>query len=85
MAEQKIARYWVGEEGGAFYAGVPARDLTQEEYDALPTYQQLEVDGSNLYRKTRPPEAKKADKQAEAEKPVAAPKEPEKPAEGQEA
>jgi hypothetical protein len=41
MAEQKIVRYWVGEEGGAFYAGVPARDLTQEEYDALPTYQQL--------------------------------------------
>jgi hypothetical protein len=81
MAEQKIARYWVGEEGGAFYAGVPARDLTQEEYDALPTYQQLEVDGSNLYRKTRPSEKK----QAEAEKPVAAPKEPEKPAEGQEA
>ena len=57
-----IARYFIGEpaeEGGAFLAFAPARDLSQEEYDALPDYAKKAVDGSDLYRKTKPKEQSK--------------------------
>jgi hypothetical protein len=36
------------------FAGVPTRDLTDEEYEALPEHLQRAVDESPLYQKSRP-------------------------------
>jgi hypothetical protein len=65
-----VARYYVAEknkEGGSF-PGVPLRDLTEEEFDALTTWEQASIDASPLYRKTPLPKASKpkADKPEEA-------------------
>lgn len=53
----EIARYY--EEGknpdGGMLPGVPLRDLTKAEFDALPVWLQLSIDASPFYRKTRPP------------------------------
>jgi hypothetical protein len=38
-------------EGGSL-PGVPLRDLSQEEFDALPGWLQQSVDASPMYRKT---------------------------------
>jgi hypothetical protein len=47
---------------GSMFAGVPKRDLTQEEFDALPKWQQKSVEASPLYRKTNPnPTPRKTD------------------------
>lgn len=60
------ARYYNEDksEGGAQHIyGVPARDLTDEEYEGLPEHLRAQVDGSPLYRKTNPnPEPKAANK-----------------------
>jgi hypothetical protein len=53
-----IARYYdlsKSEDGRRFISGVPARDITVEEWDALPPHLQRSVDASDIYRKTRPP------------------------------
>jgi len=39
---------------GAGLPGVPLRDLTAEEFEALPTWLQYSVDAQPFYRKTAP-------------------------------
>ena len=53
----KIARYYVASENemGGSFPGVPLRDLSQAEYDALPEWIQRSIDASSMYRKTKPP------------------------------
>jgi hypothetical protein len=46
---------------GAFIPGVPLRDLEQEEYDALSDTEKAAVDGSDIYRKTKPVTRKSED------------------------
>jgi hypothetical protein len=56
-----VARYYNpdrNKEGGSF-PGVPLRDLTEEEFDALTPNQQASIDASPIYRKTAPPKAAK--------------------------
>lgn len=48
------ARYYDEEKaGGQFFPGVPARDLEDEEYDALPKWLQKSIDDSPMYRKSK--------------------------------
>lgn len=51
---EKIARYYVADKNpdGGFFPGVPLRDLTEDEYDALPDWVQRSVDAHDMYRKT---------------------------------
>lgn len=37
-----------------YITGVPLRDLSADEFAALPEHLQRSVDGSDLYRKTKP-------------------------------
>ena len=62
-----IARYYdeSKNDGGAF-DGVPLRDLTEEEFAALPAWLQASVDAAPFYRKTKP-RAEKAESEAPAE------------------
>jgi hypothetical protein len=56
-----VARYYnpdKNKEGGSF-PGVPLRDLTEEEFDALDKNTQESIDASPIYRKTAPPKAAK--------------------------
>ena len=46
---------------GAELPGVPLRDLTAEEFEALPRWLQYSIDAQPFYRKTAP--AKKAAKE----------------------
>lgn len=39
----------------AYISGVPLRDLTEDDFNALPKHLQNSVDASPLYRKTKPP------------------------------
>ncbi len=39
---------------GTYFVGIPARDLEQEEYDALTKMQKRDVDASPLYQKSKP-------------------------------
>jgi hypothetical protein len=50
-----IARYYDIEKNPeqAFLAGVPLRDLTDEEWEALPPHLQRSVDALPFYRKTK--------------------------------
>lgn len=59
---EKIARHYVADKNpeGAFFPGVPLRDLTEDEFDALPEWLQRSVDAHDMYRKTAPPSAEKA-------------------------
>lgn len=41
--------------GGAALPGVGLRDLTAEEFEALPVWLQYSVDAQPFYRKTKPP------------------------------
>lgn len=53
----KVARYYdetKNEEGGQL-PGVPLRDLTDAEFNALPEWLQASVDALDCYRKTPPP------------------------------
>lgn len=40
---------------GAFITGVPLRDVTEDEYKALPKHLQRSALAAPFYRKTRPP------------------------------
>ena len=66
-AHMATARYYNEDkdDGSQHIYGVPKRDLTDAEYDALPKWLQAQVDASPLYRKTAPPKAV-----GRAEKPV---------------
>jgi len=57
-----IARYYdeAKNPDGAHLPGVPLRDITEEEFDALPAWLQLSVDASPFYRKSKPAEQAKA-------------------------
>lgn len=52
-----IARYYDASKNAdaAGFPGVPLRDLTEEEFDALPEHVQRSVDASPFYRKTPTP------------------------------
>lgn len=65
----KIARYYdetKNEDGGAL-PGVPLRDLTEDEFDALPPWLQESVDALPMYRKTAARESSKSAPKAEKE------------------
>lgn len=49
-----VARYWDESKGDGFLAGVPSRDLTEEEFNALPKHLQRSVDASPQWRKSKP-------------------------------
>lgn len=54
--------------GEEYIGGVPARDLTRAEYDALPTHLQGAVEGSALYEAARKPrKAAKGDEKSNEE------------------
>lgn len=55
------ARYLYLGDGSEFHFGIPARDLTDEEYAALSPEEQATVKASRLYQ--APPKAKEAAKQ----------------------
>ena len=57
MSDERVARHYDASKNpdGASLPGVPLRDLTQAEFDALPAWLQLSVDASMFYRKTAPP------------------------------
>ena len=52
-----IARYYDASKNpdGAYFEGVPLRDLTEDEWLALEERQQAAIDAAPFYRKTRPP------------------------------
>lgn len=54
---ETIARYYDASKNPdeAFFPGVPLRDLTSDEFDALPAHLQASLDASPFYRKTKPP------------------------------
>lgn len=52
---------------GGHIPGVALRDLTQEEFDALPEWLQRSVDASPMYRKSKPGEPSKPAPQPEKE------------------
>jgi hypothetical protein len=39
---------------GGMFPGVPKRDLTDEEFEALPKWLQASVEASPMYRRTNP-------------------------------
>lgn len=51
-----IARYYVADQhpNGTLIPGVPLRDLTDEDFDALSAWDQASVDAAPFYRKTNP-------------------------------
>ncbi len=65
--EEKIVREYVGKAGAGFIPGVPARDLTQDDWKGLTAPQKKDVDGLGLYRKV---EAEADDKPKAAPKPA---------------
>ena len=75
-----IARYYDAEKNpdGGSLPGVPLRDLSEDEFAALPAWVQESVDASPLYRKTKPQgTGKAATKKAKPEsKPAADTPEP---------
>ena len=56
MSEESIARYYdeAKNPNGGYFGGVPLRDMTEAEYEALTPIEQRWVDGSGLFRKTKP-------------------------------
>jgi hypothetical protein len=64
-----VARYYDKEKNaeGASLAGVPLRDLTEEDFEALPAHLQRSVDALPFYRRTNPnPTRRKAEPKSEA-------------------
>lgn len=57
MAEDKILYRYVGPDR---FPGIPAADLTQEDFDRLPVLRQLDVKANASYELVEP-EAKPAD------------------------
>lgn len=68
-SEEKVIRKYVGKESQGFYPGVPARDLTADDWKDLTPTQRKDVDGGDLYRKVEAakPEPVEAEKPAEKE------------------
>lgn len=64
-----IARHYIAEKNpdGGHIPGAPLRDITQEEFDALPEWLQRSVDASPMYRKTKPGESARAAPKPEKE------------------
>lgn len=54
-----IARYYdeSKNQDGAFFPGVPLRDIDTDEWDALTDRMRDSVDASSFYRKTKPPQS----------------------------
>lgn len=50
-----VARYYDPKRNpeGAHFPGVPLRDLSEEEFKALPDWVQRDIDASGLYTKTK--------------------------------
>jgi hypothetical protein len=66
MAAPKIFVRYVGDKDGGikqFFIGVPARDLTEEEYDNLDPFVKRDIVASDIYEF----ETKKAGAEAETE------------------
>ena len=63
-----IARYYDASANPErlYFSGVPLRDITEEEWAALPEHVQRSVDAVSFYRKTKPTPAK-AEKKARAD------------------
>ena len=63
VASDPIARYYDASNNpdGAALPGVPLRDMTEDEWAALPTWLQESADASTLYRKSKPRQAARAD------------------------
>lgn len=64
-----IARYYVESENPerASLPGVPLRDLTDEEFEAYPSWLQASIDALAFYRKTNPAPARRAKASSEAD------------------
>ena len=60
MATKRYLDVEKTKDGSQYIAGVPLADLSEETYDALPEWQQKQVDNSGLYRKTAPSTEKTA-------------------------
>lgn len=62
MAAEKVARYYRHDRNveGRYFPGVPLRDLTQAELDALPEHLRAAVEASELYVTRPAPEAARA-------------------------
>jgi hypothetical protein len=75
-----ISRYYVPENNpsNAHFPGVPQDDIDDERWASIPPSIQADVDASNMYRKTKPPSAKKSEPvSAPVEKEETQPVEPE--------
>jgi hypothetical protein len=57
-----ISRYYVPENNpqDAHFPGVPQDDIDDERWASIPPSIQADVDASNMYRKSKPPGAKKS-------------------------
>jgi hypothetical protein len=64
-----IARYYIAEKNpdNGHLPGAPLRDLTEEEFSALPEWLQRSVDALPFYRKTKPGDAPRATTKPEKE------------------
>lgn len=68
--EPKVVREWVGKGDVGFIPGVPARDLTTDDWKELLPWQKTSVDGSALYRKVEAEPQSDKPKAADASKPA---------------
>lgn len=59
---EPIARYYDESKnpGGAFFPGIPLRDLTVDEWAALDERMQQSIDAAPFYRKSKPPKPAEA-------------------------
>lgn len=74
--EPKVKYKWVGKEGQGFYPGVPARDLTADDWRDLSASQKRDVKGGALYREVEADsDAPSKPKAADASKPAGSGKE----------
>lgn len=72
MPRQKISAKYTADDG-SHYMGIPARDLNEEEFDALSDDQKATLGASSFYdlRHDAPEEAEKAAARVERAEPVA--------------
>lgn len=59
MATKRYLNVEATQGGSQYIAGVPLTDLSDEQYESLPEWQQKQVDNSGLYRKSAPPSTEK--------------------------
>lgn len=71
MGKDRTAHRYIGE-GGAHFIGIPARDLTADEFDALDEQQRAAVTGGGIYEPVATPasEGAKEATPAKEEKPA---------------